>query len=64
MLTKGLKRETIDEHIKFTGGQLVENRSKTALSIHAISNNKVMRAIRPNLLQNGGDTQVIAAEAI
>ena len=55
MLTKGLKRETIDEHIKFSGGQLVESRSKTALSIHAVS--KVMNAIKANLLQNGGDKQ-------
>ena len=57
MLTKGLKRETIDEHIKFSGGQLVESRSKTALSIHAVS--KIMRAIKPNLLQNGGDKQIL-----
>ena len=37
----------------------MENRSKTTFSIHAISNNKVMRAMRPNLLQNGGDKQVL-----
>ena len=59
MLTNGLKRETIDEHIKFSGGQLVESRSKTALSIHAVS--KIMRAMKPNLLQNGRGKQVLGA---
>ena len=56
MLTKGLKRETIDEHIRFSGGQLVANRSKTALSIHAV--NKVMKTIKVNLVKNGGDKRI------
>ena len=55
MLTKGLKRETIEEHMRFTGGQVHQGKSKTALSIHAISRNKMMRAMRPNLLQTGRD---------
>ena len=55
MLTKGLKRETIEEHMRFTGGQVHQGKSETALSIHAISRNKMMRAMRPNLLQKGGD---------
>ena len=36
----------------------MENMSKTALSIHAVS--KVMRAIKANLLQNGGDKQILS----
>ena len=55
MLTKGLTKETIDEHMRFTGGQVQQNKSKTALSIHAVSRNKMTWAMRPNLLQKEGD---------
>ena len=55
MLTKGMKRETIEEHMRFTGGQVHQGKSKTALSIHAVSRNKMMRAMRRNLLQKGTD---------
>ena len=51
MFTKGLKKETIDEHVGFTGGQVEQNKSKTALSIHVVSKSKIMRAFRPNLLK-------------
>ena len=51
MLTKGLKKETIDEHMRFTGGQVEQNKLKTALSIHVVSRSKMMRAMRPNLLK-------------
>ena len=37
----------------------MESRSKTALSIHAVS--KIMRAMKPNLLQNGRGKQVLGA---
>ena len=50
MLTTGLKKETIDEHMGFTGGQVEQNQLKTALSIHVVSRSKMMRAMRPNLL--------------
>ena len=56
MRTKGLKKETIDEHIRFSGGQLVADRSKTALSIHAV--NKVMKTMKVNLVKNGGDKRI------
>ena len=62
MPTKGFKRITIDEHIKFSGGQLVESRSKTALSIHAV--NKVAKTMKVNLLQNGGDKQNLGNERL
>ena len=55
MLTKGSKRETIEEHMRFTGGQVQQGKSKTALSIHTVSRNKMMRVMRPNLLQRTGD---------
>ena len=55
MFTKGSKRETIEEHMRFTGGQVHQGKSKTALSIRAISRNNMMRFMRPNLLQKGGD---------
>ena len=55
MLTNGLKKETIDEHMRFTGSQVQQNKSKTALSIHAVGRNKMTWAMRPNLLQKGGD---------
>ena len=51
MSTKGLKNETIDEHMRFTGGQVEQSKSKTALSIHVISKSKIMRAMRPNLVK-------------
>ena len=51
MLTKGLKKETIDEHMRFTGGQVEQKKLKTALSIHVVSRSKMMRAMRPNLLK-------------
>ena len=51
MLTKGLKKETIEEHMRFTGGQVQQNKSKSALSIHVVSRSKMMRAMKPNLLQ-------------
>ena len=51
MVTKGLKNETIDEHMRFTGGQVEQNKSKTALSIHVVSKSKMMRAMKPNLLK-------------
>ena len=52
MLTKGLKKETIDEHMRFTGGQVEQKKLKTALSIHVVSRSKMMRAMRPNLLKH------------
>ena len=45
MLTKGLKKETIDEHMRFTGGQVEQNKLKTALSIHVVSRSKMMRKV-------------------
>ena len=51
MFTKSLKKETIDEHMRFTGGQVEQNKLKTALSIHVVSRSKLMRAIWPNLLK-------------
>ena len=37
--------------MRFTGGQVEQNKSKTALSIHVVSRSKMMRAMRPNLLK-------------
>ena len=48
--TKGLQKETIDEHMRFTGGQVEQNKSMTALSIHVVSRSKMMMAMMPNLL--------------
>ena len=60
MLTKGLKRETIEEQLRFTSGQVQQGKSKTALSIHAVSSSsssksKMMKVMTANLLQRGGD---------
>ena len=55
MFTKGLKKETIEEHMRFTGGQVQQNKSKSALSIHVVSRSKMMRAMKPNLLNKERD---------
>ena len=54
MFTKGLKKETIEEHMRFTGGQVQQNKSTSALSIHVVSRSKMMRAMKPNLPKREG----------
>ena len=37
--------------MRFTSGQIQQNKSKSALSIHVVSRSKMMRAMKPNLLK-------------
>ena len=52
MLMKGLKRETLDEHVQFLNGHIRQAKSPTALSIHVVKYRSSM----------GVDHQVVSSD--